>query len=202
MKEGGIAQRPRLGPTAAPRSFFFPSLFFGLSTLALRDTPFMGLGSGSGTLRTGTGQVLGLVLGKDTISFYISPSKNRLLGCAQCNMTARISPTERPGQRIRSGADHARARRDTARAGRRRWTARPIAHRCVTEIRAQQLATTPAANDPSRQMAAQTAMKQRRTASRVAEEKKKKLQQNGLEAEDGYRSLGRGARSQVRLWRS
>lgn len=92
----------------------FP-LFSGLSSLALRDPPFMGLGSGSGTLRTGTGQVLGLVLGKTRwISFYISPFKNWLLGCAQCNMTARISPTERPGLRIRSGADHAKDRRDTA----------------------------------------------------------------------------------------
>lgn len=151
-------QQPLQGP-------FFPFPFLWSLDFSLAGPPFMGLGSGSGTLRTGTGQVLGLVLGKDTISFYISPSKNRLLGCAQCNMTARISPTERPGQRIRSGADHARARRDTARAGRRRWTARPIAHRCVTEIRAQQLATTPAANGPSRQMAAQTAMKQRRAAS-------------------------------------
>ncbi|UKZ60228.1 uncharacterized protein TrAtP1_001513 [Trichoderma atroviride] len=52
-----------------------------------------------------------------------------------------------------------------------------------------------ATNDPSRQMAEQPAMKQCRTASCVTEKKKKKrkkLQQSSLEAEDGYRSLGRG----------
>lgn len=105
---------------------------------------------------------------------------NQLLGCAQCNMTARISPTERPDQRIRSGADHARVRRDTARTGRGRWTARPIAHRCVTEIRAQQLATTPATNGPSRQTAEQMVMKQRRAASCVAEKRKKKKLQEAV----------------------
>lgn len=69
----------------------------------------------------------------------------------------------------------------------------------MTQIRAQQLATTPATKDPSKLTAEQLAMKQRGTASCVAEKKKKKkLQQSSIEAEDGYRSLGRGGRSQVR----
>ncbi|KAK1252878.1 hypothetical protein MKX08_004065 [Trichoderma sp. CBMAI-0020] len=97
-------------------------------------------------------------------------------------MTARISPTERPGQRIGSGADHAKEQRDTARPGSK--TLNGTADSAPFNNQRSQQTDGRATGDGT---AENSVLCDRRRGGGG-----KKLQQSSLEAEDGSRSLGRG----------